>query len=618
MADYPRELNLSEDVQQRLRSYLEEELLNHLAERGSFVDRLTRWQKDYWAEPPQETVTFPFTGAATLIVPLTAISVEAVHARNMSTLFALDQFASVKINPPELQDIDRAVERMVDNELKFGVRMRQAVEPSALEIAKFGTGVAKSGYEKVVKTAVRSLDDGSEESFTVITKNSATVDTVPLSKFVMPYYALNPQTSPWVGEEHSETPYFVKQLVESGFFRKSVMQDLESWLRASVPQTSADETMRQFERNQQALEKQEMVWPKRIEWYEIWMGFDVDGDGVDEEIVVHYHRDSQTFCSIRYNWYSDLHRPYRIGVYFPVEHRWSGIGICKQSESFQAEITTQHRQRLDNATLANVRMIRVNKLSGYGPNEPIFPGKMWLVDNKDDVDTFQLGEVYPSAFQNEFTTLQYQQQRTGINDVLLGMPQQGTPGTATDTLARVQEGNKKWDYTYSNLKTFVSDIILDVTCNIHQFGGRSRLYSELSGDADKLTRFFELPIEQIRDGFIMEVTAAGQQQNKLVDRQNWQQVFQMTSSYFSQLMELAQATQNQQLMQVIGQKAPQAATEIMKQLLESFDIRDIPKIILSELTNGSLPIIGGAGGAGAAPALPSNGMGNAPQISPPA
>ena len=329
---------------------------------------------------------------------------------------------------------------------------------------------------------------------------------------------------------------------------------------------------------------------------------------------MHYHRLSRTLMSVRYNWHSDLHRPYRIGQYMPIEHRWAGIGICKQSEAFQAEITAQHRQRLDNATLANVRMIKVNKLAGVGPNEPIFPGKIWLVDNKDDVETFQLGEVYPSAYQNEFSTLQYHQQRTGINDVLLGMPQQGTPGTATDVLARVQEGNKKFDYTYQNFKKLLSKIMLDVACNVHQFGGRSRMYAESSGDAAILQQFFSLPIEQLRDGFIFEITAAGQQQNKLVDRQNWQNIFQMTSSYFNQLLQLAQATGDQQLMQVIAQKAPLAATEVMKQIFESYDIRDVNKIILSELINnvsGSAGTFGQAGAGGSNLIIPPFGSSGA-------
>jgi hypothetical protein len=45
-----------------------------------------------------------------------------------------------------------------------------------------------------------------------------------------------------------------------------------------------------------------------------------------------------------------------------------------------------------------------------------FPGKMWFVDNKDDIDTMQMGEIYPSAYNNESATLQYHQQRSGINE----------------------------------------------------------------------------------------------------------------------------------------------------------------------------------------------------------
>jgi hypothetical protein len=73
--------------------------------------------------------------------------------------------------------------------------------------------------------------------------------------------------------------------------------------------------------------------------------------------------------------------------------------------------------------LANTRMIKINKLAGYGPKEPIFPGKMWFVDDITHIDVMQLGEVYTSAFNQEQSTLMYSQQRTNVNDRSMGMPQ---------------------------------------------------------------------------------------------------------------------------------------------------------------------------------------------------
>src|SRR5678809_856997 len=91
---YPRQLNLDQDTEQRLISYIDTELLNHYAERGERLEDLMRWQRDYWAKPTNEKGTFPFHGASTLVIPLNAIAIEAVHARHMTTRFALPDLVS--------------------------------------------------------------------------------------------------------------------------------------------------------------------------------------------------------------------------------------------------------------------------------------------------------------------------------------------------------------------------------------------------------------------------------------------------------------------------------------------------------------------------------------------
>jgi hypothetical protein len=585
MGDYPRNISLDADTKQRLVSYLNEQLTNHEAERGEFLSKLIRWQKEYWAEPITEKATFPFTGAATIVIPLAAIGVEAIHARNMTTMFALSQLVSTKSHDDKYADMQEPLEKLFNREFIKGMRFEENFQSPALEFVKFGTGVGKSGYEKIVRKAVRPTAEGKEEEFSVITKQGPTFDGVPLNRYLLPYAANDPQQAPWTGEYHSRTAFEVINLINSSFFAEGTREALESWLVNTAAGSSTVDTTRKFEESQATLEKREAVWPNNIDWAEIWLAFDVDQSGEQKEIVVHYHRASETLMSVRYNWNSDLRRPYRFGQFMPVEHRWTGIGICKQTEQFQKEVTTQHRQRLDNATLANMRMIKISKMAGYGPKEPIFPGKMWFLDKMEDMESIQMGEIYPSAYNNETSTLQYYQQRIGINEANLGMPQVGTPGTATSDLARIQEGNKKHDYSYRNLKRFGNELVLDAVCNIHQFGPRSYSYLQDSSQSEQLQQFFELPIETIREGCCIEVVLAAQQQNKLVDRQNYQQVLAGVTQYYTELMNLATNTQNIQLMQLIAQKAPIAATEVMKQMLETFDMAKIDKLILSELLN---------------------------------
>lgn len=598
MPDYPRLLNLDETTEQRLISYLESELLLHNGERQSHLDRIVEEQKDYWAEPSTENVTFPFSGAAVVIIPLQAITIEATHSRTMTTLFALNQFVTVRSKHQSYDDITRPLERALDHILLRDIDIYRPLSDCILELEKHGTGIARVGFKKIVRTAIRDIEqeDGSieEEEFDVVTKNGPTVDSIPQGRFLMPYYYQDVESSPWVGEELAASYSEIRTMEDSGLFADGTFEKIYG--HANLRTNPVESNQRELEGKTPV--ESGVTENTPTEWVRIWLSFDVArtkelireyGEsavvvpkGEDREIVVEYHPASRTLMGVRYNWHSDLRRPYYKGVYFPVEHRWDGIGICKQLNQFQREITTQHRQRLDNATLANVRMIKVNKFSGYGPDEPIFPGKMWFLDRMDDVDTFQLGEIYPSSYSNEHQTLQYAQQRSGVNELNLGMPQVGTPGTATAELSRVQESNKKFDFVYGNIRRFVSEIVVDVASQLQQFGPKEVSYLQEAEGGALITKFLELPSHLIREGIIVDIGAAGQKENKLLDRQNWQQILQQLNMYYTQTLTLAQQTQDQEKIALITQNAYTGATEAMRQILESFDIKNIDRLIVEE------------------------------------
>lgn len=601
MPDYPRLLKLDEIAEQRLVAYLTSELSLHRGERQTFLDRLENEQKDYWAEPSTEVVDFPFQGAAVIIIPLQAITIEATHSRTMTTLFALNQFTAIRAKHADYVNVTRPLERALDHVLMNDIKVYNPLNDIILELEKHGTGIARVGYHKLVRTAIREVEkeDGTieEEEFDVTVSDGPTVRAVPNSRFLMPFFYQTVEESPWVGEELTGAPHEIKALEESGYFIEGTFDKIYN--SNNLPQNPTTVNQQELEGKQPAISS--VTGP--IKYVHIWLSFDVArskdlireyGDagytvpeGKDREIVVDFHEDTNTVMSIRYNWHSDLRRPYRKGVYFPVEHRWDGVGICKQLNQFQKEITTQHRQRLDNATVANVRMLKINKWAGYGPGEPIFPGKMWFVEKMDDVESMQLGEVYPSSYSNEHQTLQYAQQRSGVNELNLGMPQVGTPGTATAELSRVQESNKKFDFMYGNIRRLTSEIIVDVASELQQFGPKNLSYFEEVDGGNLVKKFLELPPTLISQGIIVDITAAGQKENKLLDRQNWQQVAQVLNQYYVQLIQLAMQVGDKEKAALIITHAYQGATEAMRQILESFDIKNIDRLIVQELlTNG--------------------------------
>jgi hypothetical protein len=578
----PREINLDAETEQKLRLFLKEELINHNSERHSWLEEIKQQKQDYWAAPSTDSNVYPFENACSIVIPLTAIAVEAIYSRFMTSLFGLDQLVAVKAKHPAFEQIQDEFAKYFDTYLKHNVKLDTKIGDPILENVKFGTCVGRSNYEIVKKKAIQELN-GVEQAFEVTIREGATIEGVPISRFLMPFIHNDAQNATWCGEEHSRSPYEFKVLEQSGFFKPGTYDSIENWIREG--QTDPNILGTEVEHHQAELEKRQTVWPKTLNWVEIWLGFDVDGDEQDEEIVVHYHPESEKFLSIRYNWHKDLRRPWRKGVYFPVEYRWPGLGVAKQSEQFMREVTTQHRQRIDNATMANCRMIAVNRNSvNISPDEKIYPGKVWYLDNIADVQSIQLGDIYNSAYNNESATHAYLQQRTGVNELTLGMPQTGTPGTATDSLNRVQEGNRRYDYSYSNIKTFVDDLLLDCACNLQQFGPKNvEFYMRDPVSSELLTKVFQMPEQALRDGLILSIRSAGQKDNKLLDRQNWTQLSQFITQYFTTNMQIAQMMGNQQLMASVMQKAFDASGHAMKQILETFDIPNAEAIILPKL-----------------------------------
>lgn len=611
MADFPRNIRLDRDTKDRLVSYLDTEIQNHRAERSTWVSDLENWQIDYWAKPAEEIKTFPFKGACNIVIPLTAIAVEAVHAREMTTFFALNQFVTLKL-PEQFEQFTNGLERAIDKILLDDVDIYSFADQTLLENKKLGSAIGKSGYQKIIKRAVRTVGDV-EQTFEVVTKQGPTLDGVRLAAFIMPFTCIDPQTAPWCGEEHIKSPYDIKLMSESGFFYEETYDEYLQYINqgqsVNISSYSYDQTVKDLQ------DQTPIRLPREVAWHEIWLGFDVDGDGYDEEIVVHYHWPSQTFFSIRYNWHDDLRRPYEILNYFPMEYRWAGLGIGKQNEQLQMEVTTQHRQRIDNATLANMRMYKVKDGNGYGPNEPVFPGKLWIVDEMDDVQELVMTEVYPSSYNNEQQAAIWSNQRTGVSELTLGMPQVGTPGTATGDLSRVQEANRKYDYTHGKSKRFLLCNARNALLEAAQFGFRDASMFSFIPNGDMVQQMLTMPADNIKQIIFSGLDLAGQNSNKLIDRNTWTQLAGITQQYYQGMIQLAMMMGNQQLVGMIGMKALVAATEVYKQILEAYDVRSIDKIALTNLINGLTNVQpNGIPGSGSPLIGPPQGMGGNPPI----
>jgi hypothetical protein len=586
LGQWPRMLVLSEEAEDRLKQYLDNEIQLMWQERDTLVGDWSQWQKDYWAKPAEKVKNFPFRRASNIVIPMTAIAVEAIMARMLTTIFSVKPFFSIRPRIKEWIEVAPNVESWLQTEVEDpqSLDMDGFARESLLELIKLGTGVGKSGYERDLRKINVDLPDGSVTAKWVEVRNGPTLGYVPLANFLMRLHDKDPQTAPMVGEEHRDVTWAqLKRYALSGRMYKKAIRDIRHWWGSTV---NIESTAQKYEDDRKAMEGTEPSWEQNFGFVEMWLGFDVDGDGIDEEIVVDYHKDSQTILSIRYNWYDDLHRPYRIGVYIPVEGRWVGIGVGKQLEQFQALITTVHRQRLDAGTLANIGMLALKKTSGYTSDEPLWPGKLWFVDNpQTDIAPIQMSNTQHFAqISNEENARQYADKRSGANELVLGTPHIGTPGTATSDLAKLAEGNKKFDMVLKNVRRWYSLIGLDALANFQQFGSRGRSWTVRGADGKWVDMFLQLPQGDIRRGAFVELTVTDSITNKEVEQTKWMQLFGALSAHYDKVLErsgqVAGLLQDPSVFILFAEMALKGSNAAMRRMLEAFGVPDIETFLL--------------------------------------
>ena len=583
---WPRMLKLDEATEVRLVNYLDNEIFLMWSERNLVTADWIQWQKDYWSKPSSTTKNFPFRRAANIVIPMTAIAVEAVYARLMTTLFSVKPFFSIRPRIKDWVDASPKVESWLQTEVEDpnSLDVAQFARESLLELIKLGTGIGKSGYERDIRKTNIDVPGGGTTSNWITRRDGATLDYVPLANFLMRFHEKDPQTATLVGEEHREVTWAqLKRMGLSGRMIPESIKKIGNWFTQSGDIESQGTEYDQARREE---EHDEPGWKETFSFTEIWLSFDVDGDGVDEEIVVDFHKESRTVLSIRYNWYADAHRPYRIGVYIPVEGRWTGIGVGKQLEQFQALITTVHRQRLDAGTLANMGQLAVKKNSGYTSDEPMWPGKMWFVDNPaTDIREFSLSNTQHFAqLSNEDAARNYADKRSGANELILGTPKAGTPATATTDMMKLQEGNKKFDMVLKNVRRWYSLLGSDVLANFQQFGTRERSWIVQGENGQYIEDFLSMPQADVRRGAFVDLSVTDSITNKDVEAQKWMQLFGLLTAHYDKVLERAGQVsgllQDPQIFLMFAEMTLRGSNEAMERLLGAFAVPDISSFLI--------------------------------------
>lgn len=614
------DVELTESQIRRLIEYIEPELDEALNQNDSLRDRVDECDRFYKAEPKAKIKTFPWRGAANLVIPSIGITVDSIVARIVNTVFGVTPFWTVKAINPRMADISKSVEGHMEWSQKTEFDMYSAVKSNAIETVQMGWSWLKTIWE----VRSRRIWNPNESAYYDVTEKKPAVYYIPITSMLTQVGVDNPFQAEWIGQIIDDTDGNLRLKRLDGIYRdvETVIGDKEN-PQERINQTKNYESMGRVKLNR---------------FYELWIKFPLErADAAPVSIVVTYHRPSKTIMRCIYNPLFTGETPFTKTRF--VEMRGSkseGYGIVDQLKFMQEEVSTIHCQQLDNATLANTRWF-LGKRGAVKADTRIWPGRFLTTANPEsDIKVMQMGEVYNSMRQLEVSVMAYAERRSGISDYSLGRESSvmGDRATATGTLAIIQEGNRRFDLNVRDMRESYGSVGRMLFELNHQYRPKGLSYVT-QGPQGAMTEFaFDMPDEIITNMLGFELTASSATINKQVEQAGLLQLLQI-------LMQNMQAGQQAAMLLANPQIPPQVKdytaqymtqlTELVKRTMMTFDQPpvDIPDLMQSFQPQGGAPNgrppgppgamggppgPGGPGVPGPAQLPPGGGNGGAPGV----
>lgn len=588
----PVDVSFGKDTEAEMTSYVEKQL-DHLikSHRDLHQNRIPRWRKTYLGVPAEDTKSFPWPNAANTVVQVVGEIVDTMVARVLGLLYATSPLWGFQ-RPGKADDPDRSErERRVLEEFMDTV----GYEPSCLDLwrleglwftdaARLGTSFLAANIEERIEVI--------RVGYTSAKKIQAEEDTLYFGPKVHKVRHEDMFIADAPSLEESE---FVARKVtlkkhgleEKGFTgqysRKAVDAILDSPDRHQDEQTKREELQTEGIQSTVAVDVGAQ-WDIFQCFYPWWH------NGHKFRIIESYHKKTKTVMRRTFNYVPDNETPIiraRLG------YRTDGIyghGFAELLERYQEELSTVHNQRLDNATAANTRALRVSpRARNLDANIELYPMAL-LVGEKDEIEALQIADVYQSSFENETVTLGLVQSRAGISPAISGSgaggPMPRKPGVygSLGAMATMQESNSRVNMETSDFRHAHVKLGSLITALYGKFG-TGGIEATFGLDKDLLQSALR---DYAKNRLTIPIRASNASLNRELDRQSDMLMIGLMQRHYTAVSQLLQALNNPMTPPTVQQylaKVIPAMDRLVRRVLKDFQY-DQPDQYIPDLKEG--------------------------------
>jgi hypothetical protein len=564
-------LRLSTENRVRLKEWLIQEHRKALDARAQ-LEHVWRTALRMYAGTPEDKRWLPFEGAPCLEITVGALSADSVYAQAIDLIFQVSP--PVTVRPRKgFDDYQEAVQDYLNHGINSTFNFKAAVKEALLDDVQLGTMVFYVPWMQTIrKTDLFHVEQQGPKMYCLDPKD-----------FIIP---------PRAGKNIQEVKFCtMRKWMDKNEIK--LAGRLQGW-EIDDPNAASDSA--------------DQVGSERLRVAGIspsgggdnnnsksqaigytWCYFDVDQDGIAEDLEIIWNMTTGGILKAKFNRYDC--RPFLLECFQDRAHVAYGVGVMEMQAPFEMAISEIWNNYIWNLMISNTKMYGA---PGELLNEStdIYPGKVWDT-SAGEVKGIDMGTVTAAPVQAVSLLMSFAEKRVGSQDFSApGRLGGRTPGITA--LSALQQANRRFTPAFQNIRDGVGGAVIQCLYRLQEVIRKGEddqqakaaiedLRANLGDDkANKLIELLMKP-NALTDAMDIELTASSVSVNREADRQNMMLLAQIYEKYMQGMAMMAQAKAQPQFpgMAELADKASKALTMFMRKILKTFDqVSDVEGYLL--------------------------------------
>lgn len=561
------ELKVTDEQRQKFDSWLAAELMDAKAARTALEALWRELVRQYDAVPRTPFRNTPIENASNVEIPLGAIAVDSIYAQMIDLIYTISQPITIRHKHKDFVQRAKAMQAWVDL-LVHEINLRPASEHSIFDTAQLGTGFY---YTPFVESFVKN------KTHKVVRRGPQIISMLPDDVLMWGGVFNDVQDCRGLSLRFYLT---LDDLHTAAKHRK--------WDITHAKPCAAGDWIRQrrerLSRVNGDLQRNNDIY----EVHDIYVRYDIDEDGYDEDLLVNFDATSQCSLRLRYAPYDE--RPVSKMCYQIRSHMPYGIGVMEMISPLQNVTTDLHNHQVDNVAMANMRMFKSRYGAVKGGTINIWSGRNLEMANPEDLMEMKLSDIYPSLERTQGQVTQLAERRTGANE--LTQPNQnqtfGNRTPAATATSLLQQANRRFTPAFDAVRLGTAGAVRQAILRVAE---RIRA-GDLDYEQHLLRTLGETNAAQVidclKDEFFdhsigIHVTASSNAINKDADRQNAVTLANLLAPYYEKMLQLVTTVSNPMAppeVRSTALKIAAATSELIDRIIRTFEQFKDPEIFV--------------------------------------